>query len=108
MCTLEPVYRWSGGSADWVAWFMDNLINQPSLAFGYTQAGQENSFGWDSMKAGLTLQIALLAKQAQAGEIQVKTLVQSGDWFRRNFALTPPTSVVALDDWKPEDRKTVW
>jgi hypothetical protein len=31
---------------------MNNLINQPSLAFGYTQAGQENSFGWDAMKTG--------------------------------------------------------
>src|ERR1022692_2839321 len=31
--TLEPVYPQAGGSADWVAWFMDNLIHQPSLAF---------------------------------------------------------------------------
>jgi len=108
MWTLEPVYPKAGGSADWVAWFMDQLINQPALAFGYTQAGQENSFGWDAMKTGLTLQIALLAKQAKAGEIRVETLAQSGEWFRRNFALTPPTSVVALDDWKHESRKTVW
>lgn len=108
MWTLEPVYPRAGGSADWVAWFMDQLIHQPVLAFGYTQAGQENSFGWDAMKTGLTLQIALLAKQAKAGEIRVETLAQSGEWFRHNFALTPPTSVVALDDWKRENRKTVW
>lgn len=108
MCTLEPVYPWSGGSADWVAWFMDNLIHQPSLAFAYTQAGQENSFGWDSMKAGLSLQVALLAKQAKAGEIQVETLADAGRWFRHHYALTPPTSVVSLDDWKHENRKTVW
>ena len=108
MWTLEPVYPNAGGSADWVAWFMDNLIHQPALAFGYTQAGQENSFGWDAMKTGLTLQVALLAKQAKAGEIRVETLAQSGQWFRRNFSLTPPTSVVYLDDWKHQDRKTVW
>jgi hypothetical protein len=108
MFTLEPVYQAAGGSADWVAWFMNNLIHQPALAFGYSQAGQENSFGWEAMKTGLTLQVALLAKQAKAGEIQVETLAQAGEWFHRNYALTPPTAVVALDDWKHQNRKTVW
>ncbi len=108
MWTLEPVYPRAGGSADWVGWFMNNLIQQPALAFGYTQAGQENSFGWAGMKTGLTLQVALLAKQAKAGEIQVKTLAQAGEWFRKNYAVTPPTSVVALEDWKHQDRKSVW
>jgi hypothetical protein len=108
MFTLEPVYEDAGGSADWVAWFMNTLIHQPSLAFGYTQAGQENAFGWDAMKTGLTLQVALLAKQAKAGEIQVETLAQAGQWFRDHYSVTPPTSVVALEDWKHQDRKTVW
>jgi hypothetical protein len=108
MFTLEPVYPNAGGSADWVAWFMNNLIHQPSLAFAYTQTGQENSFGWESMKTGLTLQVALLAKQAKAGEIQIETLAQAGSWFRRHYSLTPPTSVVCLDDWKHQNRKTAW
>jgi len=97
--SLEPVYGNAGGSAEWVAWFMKQLIQGPS---------QENSFGWEAMKTGLTLQVALLAKQSKAGEIQVQTLAQSGEWFRRCFALTPATSVVALDDWKHQNRKTVW
>ncbi len=108
MWTLEPVYPNAGGSSDWVAWFMDNLIHQPALAFGYTQAGQENSFGWQAMKTGLTLQVALLAEQAKAGEIQVMTLAQAGQWFREHYSLTPPTAVVYLNDWKHEGRKTVW
>jgi hypothetical protein len=108
MFTLEPVYPRAGGSADWVASFMDNLIHQPSLAFAYTQAGQENSFGWEAMKTGLTLQIALLSQKAKAGEIQIETLAQAGKWFRDHYSVTPPTSVVALDDWKHEDRKSIW
>jgi hypothetical protein len=108
MFTLEPVYPEAGGSPDWVAWFMNNLIHQPSLAFGYAQVGQENSFGWEAMRAGLTLQVALLARQAKAGEIKVETLAQSGEWFRRHHSLTPPTSVVYLDDWKHQNRRTVW
>jgi hypothetical protein len=52
--------------------------------------------------------VALLAKQAKAGEIQVETLAQAGQWFRDHYSVTPPTSVVALEDWKHQDRKTVW
>ena len=108
MFTLEPVYPRAGGSTNWVTWFMNSLIHQPALAFGYAQAGQENSFGWDAMKAGLTWQVALLARQAKAGEIRVETLAQSGAWFRRQFPLTPATAVVCLEDWKQQGRKTVW
>ncbi len=92
----------------WVDWFVDNLVNQPSLAFAYTQAGQENSFGWEAMKDGLSYQIKLYSELAHAGMIKVETLEQSGNWFRKQFPLTPVTSVVALDDWKGHGRKTVW
>ena len=108
MFTLEPVYSDAGGSAAWVGWFMKCLIQQPCLAFAYTQAGQENSFGWDGMKAGLTMQVALLEKQSKAGQIQVMTLAQAGKWFKSRYPLTPPTSMVCLDDWKNQNRKTVW
>ncbi len=108
MFTLEPVYTDAGGSLKWQAWFMDNLIHQPSLAFAYTQAGQENSFGWNAMAAGFTRQLALIEEESRAGEIQVQTLAQAGEWFRHHHELTPPTAVVALDDWKNENRKTVW
>jgi hypothetical protein len=108
MFTLEPVYPDAGGSTNWVNSFMDNLIHEPSLAFAYTQAGQENSFGWPAMKNGLEQQIELFAKLARSGEIRVETLAQSGQWFRDRFPLTPPTAVVALDDWKHQGRKTVW
>ena len=108
MWTLEPVYPGAGGSPEWVTWFMKQMIQQPSLAFAYTQAGQENSFGWQAMKTGLTFQAGLLARQAKAGDIRVETLAESGRWFRHHFAVTPPTSVVALDDWKNENRKSIW
>ena len=106
--SLEPVYPESGGSAKWVAWFMNNLIEQPALAFGYAQAGQENSFGWDAMKTGLTRQIELFAAESKAGKIQVETLEQTGRWFRKKYRLTPTTDVIALDDWKDENHKTIW
>lgn len=106
--TLEPVYPYSGGSPAWVAWYFNALIQQPSLAFGYAQVGQENAFGWDAMAGGLASQTALIAAEAQAGRVQVMTLAQAGEWFQNNYSTTPPTSVVALDDVKQEGRKSVW
>ena len=109
MHTLEPVYTdGGGGSQEWVDCFMDNLVHQPSLAFAYTQAGQENSFGWQAMGEGFAYQVSLLDKLKRAGDIKVETLAQSGQWFRSHYSVTPPSAVVALDDWKREDRKTVW
>jgi hypothetical protein len=106
--SLEPVYPRAGGSAQWVDWFTSSLIHQPCLAFGYTQAGQENSFGWDAIGKGLTQQVETFDRQSKAGQIRVETLADSGKWFHSNFALTPCTSVVALDDWRHENRKSVW
>jgi hypothetical protein len=110
LISLEPVYiqGGGGGSPKWVTWFMNSLVEQPSLAFAYTQAGQENSFGWKAMEGGFTNQVALLAAMAKAGTVRIETLEASGKWFKKNFPLTPATSVVALDDWKNEGRKTVW
>jgi hypothetical protein len=109
MHTLEPVYEnGGGGSLEWVSWFLNDLVHGPALAFAYTQAGQENSFGWDAMKSGFTQQLALLSKLSDAGEIKLETLAQSGEWFRAHCPLTPPSAVVALDDWKHENRKSVW
>jgi hypothetical protein len=109
LISLEPVYKNGGGGMPrWVDWLMDNLAHQPCLAFGYTQAGQENSFTWRPMQQGLNYQIPLLAAMAKAGSIRVETLEQSGRWFRKKFPLTPATAVVALDDWKNQGRKTVW
>jgi hypothetical protein len=108
MFTMEPVYSAAGGSADFVRSFMNNFIHGPSLAFAYVQVGQENSFGWKAMKKGLTMQVALLAKLAKAGKIQVETLAQAGQWFRSHYSMTPPTSIVCLNDWRRQGRKSVW
>ncbi|MCA9234092.1 MAG: hypothetical protein KDA44_01380 [Planctomycetales bacterium] len=106
--SLEPVYGHAGGSPEWVDWFLNSLTQTPCLAFGYAQAGQENSFGWPAMSKGLQSQAARLAELSRAGAIRVETLAESGEWYRRRFPLTPATSFVCLDDWRNEGRKTAW
>jgi len=109
--TLEPVYSGSGGGGgnpDWVDWFFEENFNGICLTFAYAQVGQENNFGWDLMKDGLTYQTEKLAELSQEGRVSVQTLAQSGKWFKENFALTPASSVVALSDWKKEGYRSIW
>lgn len=107
--TLEPVYYGTGGGGDprWVDWYLQENF-APGVGFNYTQAGQENSFGWEKMKTGLEYQCCKLAELEKAGALRVETLLESGRWFKTHFPVTPPTSIGAMSDWKDEGRRTLW
>ena len=106
--SLEPVYPHAGMNRKWVDYFFDALTKGPCLAFGYAQAGQENSFTWDNMRAGLEMQMPLIDSLRRAGRLRVETLGESGRWFRKRFKLTPATSVTTVSDVRGEGNKTVW
>ncbi|OXM16727.1 hypothetical protein [Paenibacillus herberti] len=115
--TLEPVYagagegsggRGGGGNPYWVQWFFDLNFRAPALSFGYTQVGQENSFGWPRIKDGLIDQIGLLQTWQERGELIVETLADSGTWFKAEHEVTPASAITALHYWKEEGRKSIW
>lgn len=106
--TLEPVYSEGGGSPRWVQWYFNENFNHTCLSFSYTQAGQENSFGWQAMKDGLTYQMKLIAEKEGKGELSVETLRDSGKWFQSTYPVTPSSSISALSDWKNENHKSIW
>ena len=54
------------------------------------------------------MQTELLDSLQKMGKIRIQTLAESGRWFKENFRQTPATAVVALDDYRPGGRKTVW
>lgn len=106
--SLEPVYKHAGMNRKWVDYFFDALTDGPCLAFGYAQAGQENSFTWDNMREGLEMQMPLIDSLRRAGKVRVETLGESGRWFRKRFPLTPATAVTTVSDVRGEGNKTVW
>lgn len=106
--SLEPVYKHAGMNHKWVDYFFDALTDGPCLAFGYAQAGQENSFTWDNMREGLEMQMPLIDSLRRAGKVRVETLGESGRWFRKRFPLTPATAVTTVSDVRGEGNKTVW
>jgi hypothetical protein len=106
--TLEPSYPTCGGNMDWVKWFFRENFENSSLSFGYTHVGQENSFGWKTMGEGLEKQIKYLSKQVEKKNIQVETLLESGEWYKAEYKVTPASSVTAKSDWKDEGHKSAW
>ncbi len=106
--TLEPVYKFGGGDADWVNWYFKEFISGEDMEYAYTQAGQENSFTWDAMAKGFEIQMPLIAQLRDEHKIKVETLEASGEWFKQNYKLTPATSVTVNKDIEGSDKKTVW
>lgn len=106
--TLEPVYKDAGGDKKWIEYFLESIVDEPSLAFNYAQAGQENSFTWSGMGKGLEIQFPLFDALSKAGEIRVETLEESGIWFKKQFSKTPPTAITTLADVRDEGNKSVW
>ena len=106
--TLEPVYHGAGGGEkSWVDWYFKENFNHRSLAYAYTQVGQENSFGWDAMRDGLTYQFEKLACLEKKG-IVIETLGESGRWFKKSFQTTPATAIFCRDDFKKSGKTSVW
>ncbi|XHR96667.1 hypothetical protein ACFJIV_08415 [Mucilaginibacter sp. UC70_90] len=106
--TLEPVYKFGGGDADWVNWFFKSFTEDKALGFNYTQAGQENSFTWDAMAKGFEIQMPLIARLRDERKIRVETMETSGRWFKKQYKVTPATSFTVSHDLGESDLKTVW
>jgi hypothetical protein len=106
--SLEPVYTGGGGDADWCQWYFDAFVDGAAMDYGYVQAGQENSFAWKRMARGFKIQMPMIAKLLKEGKVTVQTLGQTGQWFKDNYKVTPPTSVTVLNDHSKKNQKTVW
>lgn len=109
--TLEPVYTGisgGGGSPKWVDWYLKENFNGKTPHFAYTQAGQENSFGWEKMEKGLVYQVERMAELVQEGKLEVETLGASGRWFKQTFDVTPPTAITVESDWAGQGKSTFW
>lgn len=106
--TLEPIYKNGGGNRRWVEWFFPAMAGSKSINFNYIQAGQENSFGWNAIRNGLTMQVELVRGMADEGLVRVETLGESGSWYKKNFPVTPATAVTVMDDYRGKDISSVW
>ena len=106
--SLEPVYGNSGCDRQWVNNFFDVIFNGKGLALEYTQMGQENSFGWEKISTGLTMQFEELEKRLEKGDIQLLTLGDAGRKFSEKYKITPESAICTQKDTTGGNLKTVW
>ncbi len=106
--SLEPVYPECGGSPKWVDWYMKENFNGDCLSFGYAQAGQENSFGWEKMKDGLNYQFPLFEKLQNEGKITVETAGETGRWYKKTYYDTPSSAITAHSAFDDENKNSLW
>lgn len=108
VATLEPVYGNAGADKKWVEWFLDESFGEKSLSVSYTQFGQENSFGWDKIGRGLSMQFDILERKIADGRINLMTLGEAGKLFSSLYSVTPPQTVCADSDIRMNGYKTAW
>ena len=113
--TLEPAYGFEpdekipgGANEKWINWYFKENFSGNCLSFGYTQAGQENSFNWNEVHKGLEYQLPLIKKLHEEDKITLETLGESGRWYKENYKETPASTVVALEDWQGEEVPSIW
>ncbi len=106
--SLEPVYMKGGGDPDWCKWYFDAFVEGAAMGYGYVQVGQENSFTWKRMSQGFSIQMPMIAQLLKEGKVTLKTLGETGKWFKDKYKVTPPTSVTVLNDHSKKNQKTVW
>lgn len=105
--TLEPAWK-SGQDPAVVDWYFHTYYETPCLSHAQATTGQENSFGWDSFGQAYCMQISKLSQLWKAGTVSLQKLGDTGDWYRKQFALSAPAAQVAQEDWRGEKVKTVW
>lgn len=97
-----------GGNSDWVDWYIKENFNGECLSFGYTQAGQENPFGWQWMKTGFLYQIPLFEKLQKEGKICVEPIGDTGRWYKDTFEVTPSSAITAHCAYDDDNKTSVW
>lgn len=105
--TLEPCW-YMGSREEIVSWMFDSYYGEESLGFAYAQIGQENSFlrQKEQVLAGTKMQIEQLLDR---GDVEFKKMGETGELFKARFRKeTPPTSVVALNNFDSTDVQSVY
>ena len=105
--TMEPCWP-CGKDREVMEWYFRSYYGNPSLAMSQATTGQENSFGWDRFEDGYRLQIELIKRYAENGQLRVATLGETGAAFHNRFRKTPAAALSALEDWSGNDLQSVW
>lgn len=104
--TLEPADFHGGRNPKFVDWYFKMHGDSSCLGYSYVQVGQENSFGWNNMQAGFVNQCKTL--YSLKSSLDIKTLADTGTWFKNEYQTTPSNAVVAIGDHNGTAINSIW
>ena len=107
VCTLEPSWL-AGRDSRCVGSYFHTLTEEPALGIGYAQVGQENNFLWENIQPGLEAQLQRLVELVREGKIRVETMGATGEWFAKQYRLTPPATFQRGYDWSGNGLSAQW
>lgn len=107
--TLEPSCDGVGGAdPKWVDWYFEENFGRKNGTYAYTQVGQENAMGWESMCDGLTYQFQKLFETKERYRLHIETLSQTGEWFLSQYPITPQYVCFCDHDSNNRGKKSFW
>ncbi len=106
-CTLEPTWK-SGQLSKTVDWYFRTYYENPCLSHSETTTGQENSFGWENFGKGYEMQAQKLDALQKKGVLSIEKLGDTGEAYKKAFAMTPPAALCATEDWLEQGNRSVW
>ena len=105
--TMEPAWL-PGRDPGFVGSYFDSMTAEDALGIQYAQVGQENNFLWENIQPGLEAQLQRMEALVREGKLRVETMGATADWFRRQYALTPPATFQISRDWSGHGCSAQW
>ena len=107
--TLEPSCNGVGGAdPKWVDRYFRENFGRDNGTYSYTQVGQENAMGWESMRDGLDYQFRRLSDLKNEYGLHIETLSQTGEWFASAYPITPQCVCFCDSDSSGSGKKSFW
>ena len=105
--TMEPSWL-PGRDPRFVGSYFGGMTEEDALGIQYCQVGQENNFLWENIQPGLEAQLQRLVELVREGKIRVETMGATGEWFAKQYRLTPPATFQRGYDWSGNVLSAQW
>ena len=105
--TMEPSWL-PGRDPRFVGSYFGGMTEEDALGIQYCQVGQENNFLWENIQPGLEAQLQRLVDLVREGKIRVETMGATGEWFAKQYRLTPPATFQRGYDWSGNGLSAQW
>ena len=105
--TMEPSWL-PGRDPRFVTSYFGGMTEEAALGIQNCQVGQGNNFLWEHIQPGLEAQRKVMEGLVKEGTLRVETMGATGEWFAKQYRLTPPATFQRGYDWSGNGLSAQW